>query len=71
MFNTLTSTSRQVPDPQVPTYYWYRHSEKDAWLPVLVTPKSETWPAVANIAPHNPAVSELKGEWRLCPFPTE
>lgn len=71
MFKSQITAPRPIPDPAVPTYYWYRKNDKAPWFPVLVTPRSENWPAVANIAPHNPSVDELKGEWALCPFPTQ
>lgn len=70
MFKTQVTAPRPIPDPSEPTYYWYRRNDREAWLPVLVTPKSASWPAVANIAPHNPPVDTLQGEWALCPFPT-
>jgi len=68
---TVQEPARQVPDPKVPTYYWLRKKGEAQWKPVLVEPKTDTWPATLRDGIHNPDVNRVAGEWRECPYPED
>lgn len=68
MFTTIHS-QQTVPNPDKPCYYWHRLTANDPWVPKLVEPATESWPATVQDGIHNPDVSKVGGEWAECPFP--